>query len=53
VRLAMTIRCVTGIEALIWLNDIAGISRDEAAETMCWSARAMPRAALAGMTWSR
>jgi AcrR family transcriptional regulator len=47
-RLAVAIRSATGIEALVWLTDIAGLSRDEAAETMRWSARAMLRAALAG-----
>jgi AcrR family transcriptional regulator len=47
-RLAVAIRAATGIEALVWLIDIAGLSRAAAAETMRWSARAMLRAALAG-----
>lgn len=46
-RLAVAIRSATGIEALIWLIDIGGLSRGEAAETACWSARAMLSAALA------
>ncbi|MFI6318268.1 TetR/AcrR family transcriptional regulator [Nonomuraea sp. NPDC050556] len=44
-RLAIAIRSATGIEALIWLTDIAGLTREEAAETMCWSAQAMLAAA--------
>jgi hypothetical protein len=30
-----------GIEALVWLTDIAGLSREEAVEVMRWSARAL------------
>ncbi|MDQ4039519.1 MAG: TetR/AcrR family transcriptional regulator [Actinomycetota bacterium] len=44
-RLALAIRSATGIEALVWLTDIAGLSRDEARRLLCWSARAMLRAA--------
>src|SRR3954451_3897473 len=33
-RLAVAIRSATGIESLIWLRDIAGRSREEAAETV-------------------
>ena len=33
--------------ALVWLTDIAGLSRDEATDLMRWSARAMLAAALA------
>lgn len=46
-RLAVAIRSATGIESLIWLTDIGGLTRDEAADMMRWSARAMLRAALA------
>jgi AcrR family transcriptional regulator len=46
-RLVFAIRTATGIEALIWLTDIAGISREEAVELMRWSARALLRSALA------
>jgi AcrR family transcriptional regulator len=45
-RLAIAIRSAVGIEALVWLTDMAGCSRDEAAELMRWSAQAMLRAAL-------
>jgi hypothetical protein len=44
-RLAVAIRAATGIEALIWLTDIARLPRDQAAELMRWSARAMLDAA--------
>jgi AcrR family transcriptional regulator len=45
-RLAVAIRAATGIESLVWLTDIAGLSRDEAVALMRWSARAMLEAAL-------
>jgi AcrR family transcriptional regulator len=45
-RLAVAIRSATGIEALIWLTDIAGLPRSEAADLICSSARALLRAAL-------
>lgn len=45
-RLAVAIRSATGIEALVWLTDIAGLSRSEARKLMRWSAQAMLRAAL-------
>jgi AcrR family transcriptional regulator len=46
-RLAMGIRSVAGIEALVWLTDIAGLSRKDAVELMRWSAGALLRTALA------
>ena len=46
-RLALAVRCVVGIEPLVWLTDVAGLSREEAKETMRWSARALLRSALA------
>ena len=46
-RLVYAIRAAAGIESLIWLCDIAGLSRDEAKELMMWSARALLRSALA------
>jgi len=46
-RLAVAIRSATGIESLIWLTDIAGLTRAEATRLMSWSARAMLQAALA------
>ncbi|MCK2215369.1 hypothetical protein MF672_016465 [Actinomadura sp. ATCC 31491] len=45
-RLAVTIRSATGIESLVWLTDIAGLTRRQAADTMRWSARALLAAAL-------
>jgi AcrR family transcriptional regulator len=45
-RLALAVRSATGIEALVWLTDIAGLSRRDAVELMRWSARAMCRAAI-------
>jgi AcrR family transcriptional regulator len=40
-RLALAIRSATGIEALAWLTDVAGLSREDAVALMCWSAQAM------------
>jgi AcrR family transcriptional regulator len=42
-RLVLAIRATTGIEALVWLTDIAGLPRDEATELMRSSARALLR----------
>jgi AcrR family transcriptional regulator len=44
-RLALAIRSATGIEALVWLVDVAGLSREEAGDLMAWSAQAMLAAA--------
>ncbi len=46
-RLALAIRSATGIEALAWLTDVGGLSRDDAVALMTWTARAQLRAALA------
>lgn len=46
-RLVLAIRAATGIEALAWLTDVAGLSREEAVEVMRWSARAQLEAVLA------
>lgn len=40
-RLVLATRASCGIEALVWLTDIAGLSREEAVEVMRWSARAL------------
>jgi AcrR family transcriptional regulator len=40
-RLVLGIRSACGIEALVWLTDVAGLSRPEAVELMRWSARAL------------
>ncbi|MCU1352526.1 MAG: transcriptional regulator, TetR family [Acidimicrobiales bacterium] len=45
-RLALAIRSATGIEARVWLIDVAGLSSDDATNLMLWSARAMLSAAL-------
>jgi hypothetical protein len=46
-RLAIAIRSATGIEALAWLTDVAGLSRDDAKELMRWSAGALLQSAIA------
>lgn len=46
-RLVLAIRSACGIEALVWLTDVAGLSRGEAAEVMRWSALGLLTAALA------
>jgi len=40
------VRSAVGIEALVWLVDVAGLTRDDAAELMLSSSRALVRAAL-------
>lgn len=35
-----------GIEALVWLTDVGGLTRSEAVTTMRWSAQALLRSAL-------
>jgi hypothetical protein len=45
--LALSVRSAVGIESLVWLTDIAGLTRAEAAERMLWSARALFHQALA------
>jgi AcrR family transcriptional regulator len=47
-RLALAIRSAIGIEARVWLTDVAGLSDDDAMAVMRWSARALLAAALAG-----
>lgn len=46
-RLVLAIRSAAGIEALVWLTDVAGLSRKQATKVMRWSAGAMLRSALA------
>jgi hypothetical protein len=46
-RLALSVRSAVGIESLVWLTDIGGLTREEATERMLWSARALLRQALA------
>jgi AcrR family transcriptional regulator len=45
-RLAIAVRSAVGIESLVWLIDVAGLTRDDAAALMLSSARALLRAAL-------
>lgn len=45
-ELAVAIRSATGIESLIWLQDIAAQSREQAAETVRRTAHALLKAAL-------
>src|SRR5260370_32813321 len=46
-RLILAVRSAVGIEALVWLTDVAGLSRKEVVQLMRWSAGALLRAALA------
>jgi AcrR family transcriptional regulator len=48
-RLAVAIRSAAGIEPLVWLTDIAGLSRKDAVKVMRQSARALLRFALADL----
>ncbi|HEX2086752.1 MAG TPA: helix-turn-helix domain-containing protein [Solirubrobacteraceae bacterium] len=45
-RLVLAIRATLGIEALVWLTDVGGLSRPEAVELMRGSARTLLRDAL-------
>ncbi|MDQ3155626.1 MAG: TetR family transcriptional regulator [Actinomycetota bacterium] len=45
-RLVLAIRSATGIEALVWLTDVADVSRADAVELMRWSAQSLLRAAV-------
>jgi AcrR family transcriptional regulator len=45
-RLVLAIRSATGIEARVWLTDVAGLSSDDAMRLMRWSARALYSSAL-------
>jgi AcrR family transcriptional regulator len=46
-RLVHAIGATLGVEVLVWLTDIAGLSREQAVEVMRWSARTLLRTALA------
>jgi AcrR family transcriptional regulator len=46
-RLVLAIRAAAGIEALVWLTDVAGLGREDAVAVMRWSAVALLRAARA------
>lgn len=47
-RLALAIRSATGIESLVWLLDVGGLSHDEARALLRGTARALLRAAIEG-----
>jgi AcrR family transcriptional regulator len=48
-RLVHAVAAAVGIDALVWLTDVAGLSRQRAVATMEWSAAALLRAALADL----
>lgn len=45
-RLVLAIAAAVGIDSLVWLTDVAGRSREEAAELMRWSALSLLGAAV-------
>ena len=45
-RLVLAIRSAIGVEALVWLVDVAGLSRRAATEQMRWTAQTLLRGAL-------
>jgi AcrR family transcriptional regulator len=47
-QLALAIRSATGIEARVWLTDVAHLSDEDAMAVMRWSAQALLASALAG-----
>lgn len=52
-RLVYAVRAAAGIEALVWLCDIAGLSRSDAKDLMMWSARSLLQSAKAEISSSR
>lgn len=47
-QLVLAIRSAIGIESLVWLTDVGGLSREEAIASMRWTAAALLAQALAG-----
>lgn len=47
-QLVLAIRSAVGIEALVWLTDVAMLSRTDAVSLMRWSAQALLHSAIAG-----
>jgi AcrR family transcriptional regulator len=45
-RLVLAVRAATGIEARVWLIDVAGLSSEEATQLLRWTARAIYRSAV-------
>jgi AcrR family transcriptional regulator len=52
-RLVYGISATLGIEALVWLTDVGGLSREEAVEVMRSNARTLLRCALEGLENSK
>ena len=46
-RLVLAIRATLGIESMVWLTDVAGVSREQAIDIMRSSARTLLRSAIA------
>jgi AcrR family transcriptional regulator len=46
-QLVFGVRALVGIEALIWLTDVAGLTREQAVAQMRWSARTLLQSARA------
>jgi AcrR family transcriptional regulator len=40
-RLVLAVRATIGIESYVWLTDVAGLTQEDAVETMRWSASAL------------
>ena len=49
-KLVLAIRSAVGIEALVWLTDVARLSHDEAVSLMSWTAQALLHSAVSGWT---
>jgi AcrR family transcriptional regulator len=45
-RLAVAVRAACGIETLVWLTDVAGLTRKQAVDQMVWSSVALVRRAV-------
>ena len=52
-KLVLAVRAAVGVEALVWLKDIAGLSQAEATEIMRWSSRAIYQVALSEIASER
>ncbi|MGN7147613.1 TetR/AcrR family transcriptional regulator [Arthrobacter sp. SAFR-179] len=50
-KLVLAIRSAIGIEALVWLTDVGGLDREEAIESMRWTAAALLAKAQADGLW--
>jgi AcrR family transcriptional regulator len=49
-NLVLAIRSAVGIEALVWLTDVARLSHEEAVSLMSWTAQALLHSAVSGTT---